>query len=107
MKRYTAGQILLMSVPFTSFAEGKRRPVLVVADTGDEDIVVARVTSQSGKSAFDVVVVDWQQAGLLLPSVVRVHNLATLEKGLVERELGALTADDWASIRKKVRQLLR
>ena len=63
MKRYTAGQILLMSVPFTSFAEGKRRPVLVVADTGDEDIVVARVTSQSGKSAFDVVVVDWHQAG--------------------------------------------
>ncbi len=48
---------------------------------------------------------EWQQAQLLLPSVVRVHKIATLEKRLVERELGALTAIDWAQVRTKVLQL--
>ncbi len=53
----------------------------------------------------DVELVDWQKVGLLLPSVVRVHKLATLEKRLVERELGKLTDSDWMQVRAKIQQL--
>jgi len=63
------------------------------------------VTSQVAQTAFDVELMEWEQAGLLLPSVVRVHKVATLEKRLVERRLGALTPSDWAQVRVKIRQL--
>jgi mRNA interferase MazF len=45
--------------------------------------------------------------GLLLPSVVRVNKVATLEKRLVERRLGALTASDWAQVQAVIQQLWR
>ncbi len=105
MTTYKQGDIVLMRLPFTSGEEEKKRPALVLVDTGDEDVVVARVTSRQGDTAYDVPVASWQQAGLLLPSVVRVHKLATLEKRLIDRHLGTLTPHDWQQVREAVRHL--
>jgi len=105
VKEYRSGEIVLLSFPFADTAGAKRRPALVILDTGDEDIIVARVTSQAAQTPFDVELAEWQKAGLLLPSVVRVHKVATLEKRLVERRLGALTSGDWAQVRARIRQL--
>jgi len=105
MKNYRSGEVVLLNFPFTDATVAKRRPALVILDVGDEDLIVARVTSQAAQAAFDVELVDWQKAGLLLPSVARVHKLATLEKRLVERRLGALTAGDWAQVRTRMQQL--
>ncbi|TEU10717.1 MAG: type II toxin-antitoxin system PemK/MazF family toxin [Anaerolineales bacterium] len=105
MQDYRPGEIVLLSFPFTDATEVKRRPALVLLDTGDEDIVVGRVTSQIAQGPFDVELVEWREAGLLLPSVVRVHKMATLEKHLVERRLGTLTASDWARVQAVTQQL--
>ncbi len=106
MSDYQPGDIVLIAFPFSDGAGSKRRPALVIRDTGDDDVIVARVTSQSSASVFDVELAGWQQAGLLLPSIVRVHKLATLEKHLVERRLGLLTMEDRALVRAKLRELL-
>jgi mRNA interferase MazF len=105
MNSYHPGEVILVLFPFADAAGAKRRPALVLLDTGDEDIVVARLTSQVSQTVFDVELVDWQQAGLLLPSVARVHKVATLEKRLVERRLGMLTPNDWAQVRARIQQL--
>jgi mRNA interferase MazF len=105
MQNYQSGEVLLLLFPFADAAGTRRRPALVLLDTGDADIVVARVTSQTVRTVFDVELVEWQQAGLLLPSVVRVHKVATLEKRLVERRLGTLTSNDWAQVRARLQQL--
>ena len=105
METYRAGEIVLLSFPFANAMGARRRPALVLLDTGDADIVVARVISQAARDPFDVELVEWQQAGLLLPSIVRVHKVATLEKRLVERRLGALTANDWERVQTAIRQL--
>jgi mRNA interferase MazF len=47
----------------------------------------------------------WQQAGLMMPSVVRVHKIATLEQQLVERRLGKLTDEDLAQVHAKLQFL--
>jgi mRNA interferase MazF len=105
MTSFRPGEVVLLSFPFTDAAGAKRRPALVLLDTGDTDIVVARVTSHITRTTFDIELSEWKQAGLLLSSVVRVHKLATLEKRLVERKLGTLAASDWAQVRTKLKQL--
>jgi mRNA interferase MazF len=105
MENCRPGEIVLLSFPFVDVTRVKRRPALVLLDTGDDDVVVARVTSQAVRAPFDVELMEWQQAGLLFPSVVRVHKVATLEKRLLERRLGALTARDWARVRAMIQQL--
>jgi len=77
----------------------------VLLDTGDADIIVARVTSQSPQADYDLELEEWQNAGLALPSIVRLHKIATLEKRLVERQLGRLANTDWERVRAIVQQL--
>ena len=105
MASYHSGEVVLLAFPFTDAAGTKRRPALVLLDTGDADIVVARVTSQIALTAYDVELTEWPQAGLRLPSVVRVQKLATLEKNLVEQRLGSLTASDWTRVRSAIQRL--
>lgn len=88
---YRRGEVVLVSFPFSDTIGREKRPGLVMLDTGDSDVVVARITSHTTRSEFDVTVEDWPVAGLLLPSVVRLNKLVTLEKRLVERRLGALS----------------
>lgn len=63
-------------------------------DAGDPDVIVARITSQGVSTVDDVVLNDWTYAGLLVPSTVRLHKVATLEKSLVNRQLGSLSTSD-------------
>lgn len=105
METYHPGEIVLLSSPLSDLTEARQRPGLVLLDTGEADILVARVTSQAVRDQFDIALEDWQAAGLLMPSIVRVHKLATLGKGIVRRRLGALTNHDWLGVRQASERL--
>jgi mRNA interferase MazF len=107
MASYAAGDVVLLEFPFTDTSGSKRRPALVLLDTGDDDIVVARVTGQLSAAPHDVVLDEWQQVGLLLPSVVRLHKVATLQRRLVDKKLGRLTPGDWSRVILALRQVCK
>lgn len=102
---YQPGDLLLVAFPFTSSGTGKPRPALVLLDTGDADVVLARVTTQFATTRFDVSLTEWKSAGLLAPSIVRLHKIASLEKSQVIRRLGVLEPADRAMVSAVVRGL--
>ena len=91
---YKPGDLVLVAFPYASGAQAKRRPALVILDTGDADVLVARVTTQVIRTPFDLSLKNWKAAGLRMPSTVRLHKLATLEKTLVIARLGSLSSTD-------------
>jgi mRNA interferase MazF len=62
---------------------------------------VCRITSQIYKTKNDIFIDDWEKSGLKLPSVIRVHKIATLEKDMVEFILGQIEKPT----REKVRRI--
>ena len=104
MRNYQIGEIVLLAFPYADMRGVKRRPALVLLDTGNGDVVVARVTSQQVQTEYDVKLIEWKRDGLLMPSVVRLHKLATLQKTLVERRLGVLTTKDSSMVKAKIQQ---
>jgi mRNA interferase MazF len=102
---YRLGEILLVPLVFSDGSASKRRPVMVVWDGGDDDVLVAPVTSHPARPPFDVGLTDWQQAGLRLPSTARVQKLATVEKSTVIRPLGRLTAGDLVRVKAAMSRL--
>jgi mRNA interferase MazF len=96
---FSPGDILLVSVVFSDGSGHKKRPVVIAYDSGDADLLVAPVTSQAERSPRDVAVVNWQRAGLRLPSIVRLEKLATVNKSTVVRRMGQLTPNDWSKIK--------
>ncbi len=99
------GEVLLLPVLFSDGSGHKKRPVIIVYDSGDADLLVAPVTSQAARSPRDVPVTDWPRAGLRLPSIVRLEKLATVEKPTVIRKMGRLTPADWEKCRAVLQQL--
>jgi len=52
MQNYRSSEIVLSSFPFADVTGVKQHPPLVLLDTGDEDLVVARITSQAARGLF-------------------------------------------------------
>lgn len=100
MPAYSQGEVLLAWLTFSDGQGTKRRPVLVVQDFGDDDLLVAPITSQAARGPSDVVLSGWQAAGLKLPSVVRMEKLATVSKSCVARKLGQLLANELGRVKE-------
>jgi mRNA interferase MazF len=90
MDKLHFGEIVLLKFPFTDGKTFKRRPALIINDFNDGDIIVCRVTSQIYKTKNNIYIENWEKSGLRLPSVIRVHKLATLEKDMVEMVMGKI-----------------
>jgi mRNA interferase MazF len=90
MDRLNFGEIVLLRFPFTDGKTVKKRPALIINDFNDGDIIVSRITSQIYKTKNDIYIEHWDKVGLKLPSVIRVHKLATLEKSMVEIVMGEI-----------------
>ncbi|MHC5938642.1 type II toxin-antitoxin system PemK/MazF family toxin [Nostoc sp.] len=92
-------------MPFSDTVAFKFRPVLLLLDTGDDDVIVAGITSQRTQTLFDFEIIEWQQAGLMRPLVVRLHKINTVEKRLLDRQLGFLQPNDWEKVRQRIQQI--
>jgi mRNA interferase MazF len=92
------GEVHICRFPFTEGVTTKVRPVLVLFDLG-EDLVICRITTVPHATPCDVALKDWQDAGLLKPSTVRLNRLVTVERPLLKQQLGTLSKADADSVR--------
>ena len=99
MMHYNTGDVVLLKFPYSDTTNIKKRPALVILDTEDEDIIVVRITTQVYDTKYDIKINEWEKAGLLAPSVIRLHKIATINKDLVERRLGSLVHIDLDNVR--------
>ena len=110
------GEIRLVWFPFSWREQQpyKKRPVLILAATGttpDRAILVAMITSTTQRlrrqGPGDVVVTDWQRAGLKVPSVVRTRRLWTAEeRDFTGQRLGAVSTSVLDDVLAHVRALI-
>src|SRR5688500_15876082 len=95
-------------VDFPGAVQRKRRPAVIISSGGYHaqrpDIIVGAITSNIARSTAttDHVLIDWQAAGLRVPSAFRVY-LLTFDKSEIIRHIGRVSAADWASIQACVR----
>ena len=105
------GDVVLVPFPFTNQMTSKQRPAVIVSSgayaRSRPDVVVMAITSQlrASQGFADTLLTDWQSANLLKPSVVK-PVWATLEQGLVIKQLGQLSAADQAALRLSIGQAI-
>jgi mRNA interferase MazF len=105
-KRYKRGQVVVVSVPFSDQTGSKLRPALIVSDERFHralpDVVVCPVSSQPRyyrrPGPGDCPLRRWQAVGLRHPSTVRISNIVSIEKSLIDRVLGTVRDGDLATV---------
>ena len=88
------GEVLLANVEFHQASGEKIRPVVVVLDTGDDDMMATVVTSRARLSAHEMEIAHWKAAGLNSPSTARIHKITVFSKRRIIRHLGKLQDED-------------
>lgn len=99
MMTYNVGDVLYAPVTYVGGSRHKERPVLVLLDTGDLDLVIARITSRQPRDSYDIPLTDLASAGLPKNSTVRLSKLVTIPRAEIVKTLGKLGKQDRASIR--------
>lgn len=111
MTSYNFGDVVLVPFPFTDQSRSKRRPAVIISsaayNTSRLDIILMAVTSQfkTTPAVGEVVVTEWQKAGLLKASVIK-PVLTTAEKRLVLRQLGRLEQADRAALQQSLQIII-
>jgi mRNA interferase MazF len=99
MADYSYGDIVLLDYPYSERRVSKRRPAIVLIQDRDRDLLVARVTSKVYEGPTEILIQYWREAGLNVPSRVRLSKLAIVGEFDVIRKIGKLTAADGSNVR--------
>ena len=111
---YKRGQVVVVTVPFSSQEGVKLRPAVVVSvepfHRRLRDVILCPISSQpryfEQPGTGDRPLSRWKAAGLRFPSTARVSNLLAVDKSLVRRILGRLAPEDLRGLDSALRDAL-
>jgi len=105
--------VVLVPFPFDDFSTTKVRPAICLTNKIGQfgHIVIAFITSQipDDLEQSDMVLKindkDFQQTGLKVSSVIRLHRIVTIPGHLIKRELGKITKSQEKELKQKLIRL--
>ena len=107
---YSRGDVVLVNFVFSEETGSKRRPVLLISSDqymrGRQEVIVSAITSNTRRLLTgDHLMIDWEEAGLLFPSVT-TGILRTIKQSMIERKMGAVSRRDLTGIESNLTQIL-
>lgn len=109
---YKQGDILLIPIPFSDLTSSKKRPVLVLSNSGynqrTEDILVAAITSNLEEKEYAVMITneEMKEGTLKVKSCIRTDKIYTLSKFIVIKKFGSIKIEVLQQIKTKLFNLL-
>ena len=109
MEKPVKGDVVVIPFPFSDLTGAKKRPALVIADAGGEDVIMCQITSRTVKDELAIVIdqVDFIQGGLNQPSNVRPNKVFTADKRIVLYRAGRVTRQTLEKIVSSVVDILQ
>ena len=101
---FSKGDIVSIQFPFSNLMEAKKRPMLVLAEKGD-DIIGCAVTSNPNVKG--VPCEQFSQGQLPLQSTVKYWQIHTFLKSLAVGEIATLSAQNHQRVLTEIEKLLK
>ncbi len=92
MEEFVKGDVVVLPFPFSDLSKSKRRPALVVAKLGGDDIILCQITSEARVDNYSIALCDndFKTGKLNLASLIRPNRLFTADKSIVIYRIGFL-----------------
>ncbi len=107
MDKFTVGNVVLVSFPFSNLKGRKIRPALILAQVEFDNLILCQITSKSysSKTAISIEKADFSEGCLPLKSFVRPDKMFTADMSIITGRSGKLTSSKIRIILTKVRKL--
>lgn len=105
----SVGSVVLVRFPFSDLSNSKRRPAVVLANSGKGDWILCQITSNpySDPRAIELNSNSFANGSLQTVSYVRPGKLFTANQSLIASQVGTLKDDVLKQVIDSVVELLR
>jgi mRNA interferase MazF len=95
MTGYKRGDVVLVRFIFSDETGERQRPAVIVSSDAyhqsRQEAIIAAITSRTDRILVgDHLISDWQEAGLLFPSVA-TGIVRTIKRGMIAKKLGIMS----------------
>jgi mRNA interferase MazF len=110
MTGYKRGDVVLVRFIFSDETGERQRPAVIVSSDAyqqsRQEAIIAAITSRTDRILVgDHLISDWQEAGLLFPSVA-TGIVRTIKQGMIAKKLGIMPMPDMKRIEGNLRDAL-
>ena len=108
MGRAMKGDVVVIPFPFSDLSGSKRRPALVVADWGGDDIMLCQITSQGKRDGMEVVLTDsdFSSGHLPIPSHIRPNKIFTADRRIIRAVAGKVNDAKYQQVVRRITTLI-
>jgi len=109
---HNQGDILLIPIPFSDLKTHKKRPVLVLSNSGynrnNQDVLVAAITSNLEQKEYTITITsaDLDEGDLKYKSVIRADKIYSLSQAIVLKKFGAVKKEVMQLTNSEVNRLI-
>ncbi len=107
MERFVAGEIVVVSFPFTDLVSARKRPALVLSNLEGEDIIICEITSRIRKDSYAVQLEnkDLEVGNLKIKSIIRPNRLLTIHQSKINYKFGKIKDYKLSEVLEKIRKI--
>lgn len=107
--KISEGDIVVIPFPFSNLVGQKRRPALVLASFGGDDIILCQITSSARFDAHSVPLrrADFSSGSLPVDSMIRPTKLFTADKSLILYVTGTVNKTIMNSIKSELKDIFK
>lgn len=102
------GDVVVIPFPFSDLTGSKRRPALVVADWGGDDIMLCQITSQSKRDGLELPLTeaDFDNGRLPIASNIRPNKIFTADKRIIRNVAGRISDAKYEEVAEQIFKLI-
>lgn len=109
MEQSLNGSVVIIQFPFSDLTGSKKRPALIIADWGSDDVILAQITSVAHKDVFALELndKDFSDGSLKKESFIRFNKLFTADKATFLQTIGKINIDKLEQVSDAIYSLIK
>ncbi len=109
MEGFVKGDVVVLPFPFSDLTLSKRRPALVLAVPGGDDVILCQITSQTVKDnlALQLQNEDFVNGSLSMTSNIRPNRIFTADKHIILYKVGQLCREKSRAVANRIIEILQ
>ena len=107
MEKIVKGDVVVIRIPFTDLSSDKKRPALVIANLGGEDLILCQITSKEQLTNFvKLTQKDFSTTNLDVNSFIRLDKIFTLDSKMIEYKIGKINQEKITEVETKLIKII-
>jgi mRNA interferase MazF len=103
------GEVAIVPFPFSDLLGTKRRPALIIADWGGDDVILCQITSKLKYDGYEIELKesDFESGKLPLASNIRPNKIFTANRNNIISVAGKISINKYQKVIEQIFELIK